>query len=180
MPPRLKRMPNLKETVSCHSRNDLPPTTDNSWSCKSRKDNEVSHSMKNLAFHSWLGYSHCWLTISLTYRHFSLKGWENALFELGSERVTQFRQSKCLPGWTNIWLPQGCNECEPFHSWEWSMSKFPSSPTRNITSHSKESLAFHSLLRWKMIVIQILATSLIHFLSNRLGESTFWAQEWKG
>ena len=42
--------------------------------------------------------------------------------------------------------------------------KFPLQPTRNITSHSKESLAFHSLLRWKMIVIQILATSLMHFL----------------
>ena len=68
----------------------------------------------------------------------------------------------------------------PFHSWEWSMSNFPSSPTRNITSHSKENLAYYSLLRWKMIVIQILTTSLIHFLSNRLGECTFWAQEWQG
>ena len=52
---------------------------------------------------------------------------------------------------------------KPFHSWEWSMSNFPSSPTRNIASHSKESLAFHSFLRWKMIIIQILATSLMHF-----------------
>ena len=31
----------------------------------------------------------------------------------------------------------------------WSMSNFPSSPTRNITSHSMENLAFHSLLRLK-------------------------------
>ena len=53
------------------------------------------------------------------------------------------------------------------------MSNFPCSPTRNITSHSKENLAFHSLLRWKKITIQILATSLMHFLFKRLGECTF-------
>ena len=67
-----------------------------------------------------------------------------------------------------------------FHSREWSMSNFSCSLTRNITSHSKENLAFHSLLRWKMIIIQILATSLIQSLFERLGEYTFWAQEWKG
>ena len=69
---------------------------------------------------------------------------------------------------------------KPFHSWEWSMSKFPCSLTRNMTLHSKENLAFHSLLRWKMILIQILTTLLMHFLFRRLGECTFWAQEWKG
>ena len=68
----------------------------------------------------------------------------------------------------------------PFHSWEWSMSKFPCSLTRNMTSHSMENLAFHSLLRLKVIVLQILATSLIQLLFERLGEYTFWAQEWKG
>ena len=30
-----------------------------------------------------------------------------------------------------------------------------------MTSHSMENLAFHSLLRWKVIILQILATSLI-------------------
>ena len=60
------------------------------------------------------------------------------------------------------------------------MSKFPCSLTRNITSHSMENLAFHSLLRWKVIILQILATSLIQSLFERLGEYTFWAQEWKG
>ena len=54
------------------------------------------------------------------------------------------------------------------------MSKLPCSPTRNMTSHSKENLVFHSLPRWKMIIIQILATSLMHFLFKRLGECTFW------
>ena len=60
------------------------------------------------------------------------------------------------------------------------MSKFPCSLTRNITSHSKENLTFHSLLRWKVIILQILATSLIQSLFERLGEDNFWAQEWKG
>ena len=45
--------------------------------------------------------------------------------------------------------------------------KFSCSLTRNITSHSMENLAFHSLLRWKMIIIQILATPLMHFLFKR-------------
>ena len=54
------------------------------------------------------------------------------------------------------------------------MSKFPCSLTRNMTSHSMENLTFHSLLRWKMIIIQILATPLMHFLFKRLGECTFW------
>ena len=51
----------------------------------------------------------------------------------------------------------------PFHCQEWSMSAFPCSLARNITSHSKENLAFHSLLGWKMIILPILTTSFIHF-----------------
>ena len=58
--------------------------------------------------------------------------------------------------------------------------KFLLQPHQKYTSHSKENLAFHSLLRWKMIIIQILATPLMHFLFKRLGECTFWAQDWKG
>ena len=57
------------------------------------------------------------------------------------------------------------------------MSKFPCSLTRNMTSHSMENLTFHSLLRWKVIILQILATSLIQSLFERLGGYTFWAQE---
>ena len=41
--------------------------------------------------------------------------------------------------------------------------KIPASLTRNMTSQSMENLAFHSLLTWKMIILPILATSLIHF-----------------
>ena len=43
-----------------------------------------------------------------------------------------------------------------------SISKFPCSLTRNITSHGMENLAFHSLLRWKMIILPIDSTSCIH------------------
>ena len=68
----------------------------------------------------------------------------------------------------------------PFHSQEWSISNFSCSLTRNITSHSMENLAFHSLLRWKMIILPILTPSLIHFSLGRLGECNFWTREWKG
>ena len=76
----------------------------------------------------------------------------------------------------NVFLHLAVNPFTP----EWSMSKFPCSLTRNMTSHSMENLTFHSLLRWKVVIIQILATSLIQSLLERLGEYTFLAQEWKG
>ena len=44
-----------------------------------------------------------------------------------------------------------------FHSHKWSISNFPCSLTRNITSHSIKNLAFHRLLRWKMIILLILS-----------------------
>ena len=50
------------------------------------------------------------------------------------------------------------------------VSNFPCNLTRNITSHSKENLAFHSLLRWKMIILPILTT---HFTYTFLFER-FW------
>ena len=109
-----------------------------------------------------------WLFIAysderLLYHQFSLphciheSRWnvENVLFELGSGSVNPF-------------TPES-DQCQ----------KFPSSPTRNITSHSMENLTLDSLLRWKVIILQILATSLIQSLFERLGEYTFWAQEWK-
>ena len=62
---------------------------------------------------------------------------------------------------------------------EWSISNFPCSPTRNIPSCSMENLAFHSLLRWKMIILPILTTSLIHF-PLKVGRMYFWDLEVKG
>ena len=53
------------------------------------------------------------------------------------------------------------------YSQEWSISNFPScSLTRNITPHSMRNLAFHSSLRWKMIILPILTISLINFCLN--------------
>ena len=56
--------------------------------------------------------------------------------------------------------------------------KFFCSLSRNISSHSIENLAFHSLLRWNMTVLPILTTSLIHFSRWFVGKCTFWALEW--
>ena len=54
------------------------------------------------------------------------------------------------------------------------MSIFPCILTINITSHSKNGTwLFIALLRWNMIILPILATSLIHILFKRLGECTF-------
>ena len=55
--------------------------------------------------------------------------------------------------------------------------KIPLQPHKK---YDMENLTYHSLLRWKVIILQILATSLIQSLFERLGEYTFWAQEWKG
>ena len=48
----------------------------------------------------------------------------------------------------------------------WSISNFRCSLARNITSHSTKNLAFHTLLRWKMVILAILTTSLIHLSSK--------------
>ena len=61
----------------------------------------------------------------------------------------------------------------PFHSQEWSISDFPCCLTRNITSHSMKNLAFQSLLRWKMIILLILTTSLIHLSGLKVGRMYF-------
>ena len=50
--------------------------------------------------------------------------------------------------------------------------------TRDI-SYSMENLVFDSLLRWKLIELLILTTSLNHFLLEWLGEFVSWAWEWK-
>ena len=60
----------------------------------------------------------------------------------------------------------------PFQYQEWSISKFPCSLTRNITSHTMlDNLAFHSLLR-RILYHQL--SSTYTFLCKRLGECTFW------
>ena len=58
--------------------------------------------------------------------------------------------------------------------------KFSCSRTRNVTSHSMENLAFHSLLRWKMIIIPNSHYVTYTFLFKRLGECTFYNSGVKG
>ena len=53
------------------------------------------------------------------------------------------------------------------------MSNFPCSIPRNIASHSMKNMAFHSLLRWKMILLPILTTSLMHFYLQGLENVLF-------
>ena len=43
------------------------------------------------------------------------------------------------------------------------ISNFSWSLPRYITSYSMKNLAFHRLLKWKMIILPILTTSLMHF-----------------
>ena len=62
----------------------------------------------------------------------------------------------------------------PFSSQEWSISNFPCSLTRDITSHHTVwGIWLHSLLRWKMIILPILTTSLIHISLKAVGRMYF-------
>ena len=60
------------------------------------------------------------------------------------------------------------------------MSNFSCSLTRNITSYSMENLAFHSLLRWKMITLPILMHYLTHKFFFKRENITYLSWEWKG
>ena len=52
-----------------------------------------------------------------------------------------------------------------FHSPEWSISNFPYSLTRSITSRSMKNLAFHHFLRWKIVILLIILTTLSLYVS---------------
>ena len=95
----------------------------------------------------FIAYSHRWniimLPILTTPLHiFYLRGYV-VLFELGSVKVNPFTPKSDQ------------SQIHPLGSL-----------TRNITSHSMKNLAFHSLLRWNMIILPILTTSL-HIFSLR-------------
>ena len=62
----------------------------------------------------------------------------------------------------------------PFHSQEWSISNSPVASPEVL--HMK-NLGFHSLLRWKTIMLPIRTASLIHLWLGEL--CTFWTWEWK-
>ena len=81
-------------------------------------------------------------------------------YEYSQWRITMIR-SPPADMYRRMWQP-----LQPFHSQEWSISNFPCSLTRNITSHSMKNLAFHSLLRWKMIMLPILPFSHVFDLGS--------------
>ena len=60
---------------------------------------------------------------------------------------TRFGKRGILIRWIDRKINQWVDH-KPFHSQEWSISNFPCSLTRNITSHRMKNFAFHSLLRW--------------------------------
>ena len=68
---------------------------------------------------------------------------------------------------TKFWLCNINNNFDKLNKFnpppqEWPISNFPWSLTRNIRSHSIKNLAFHSIFRWKLIILQILTTPLIY------------------
>ena len=86
----------------------------------------------------WLYYK---FSLHHSYNRF-LKGWGNTLFELRSERVNPF-----TPKSDQVQIS-------------------PVASPSKITSHSKENVAFHSLLRWKTIILPILTTSRTFLLKR--------------
>ena len=80
-----------------------------------------------------------------------------------------------------------CISSEPFHFLRGINFKFLQPNQPNITSHCMENLTFHSLLRWKMIILPILTTLLVHFflkgwenvLWNLLSSKSTFSQPFK-
>ena len=93
--------------------------------------------------------------------------WDWAQLLLGQETV---RGGFCLQK-----LHQKCTQ--GFHPFTPKGDQFQIS----LQPHEKYDITvwttFHSLLRWKMIILPILTTSLIHFSLGRLGECSFWTWE---
>ena len=78
--------------------------------------------------------------------------------------VTQSPDIKCYspPGGKKQRTMNVLSKHQPFRYQECPISNFLCSLTRNMTSHSMENFAFHSLLRWEMIMLPIRTTSLIN------------------
>ena len=66
-----------------------------------------------------------------------------------------------------------------FHSQEWSKSIFSCCVNKSITKHSMKNLAFHTLFRWRMIVLPILYSlhHLVYISLKRLGRMYFLRRE---
>ena len=123
--------------------------------------NIASHSMENLAFHSLLRWKMIML-LQLSLIRFSLEGWPGRMYSFWTWekiRVLHSAQKTLLTSYQSL---QSLYTKLPLHSQEWSISNFLCSLTRNFTSHSMENLAFHSLLRWKMITLPVLASERVN------------------
>ena len=82
---------------------------------------------------------------------------------------------------SNSWEPDRNGWSLNVRLFVWSISDFPCSLTRNITSHSMKNLAFHSLLRWKMIILPVLTILILHLSLKGWENVLFWTWElWKG
>ena len=74
----------------------------------------TSHGIENLAFHSLLRWKMTLPILTTSPTHFSLKGWENVLFERGSERANSgflpapMRQMMQLKRSAGLILDAGC------------------------------------------------------------------------
>ena len=101
----------------------------------------TSHSKENLAFYRLLRWKTVILPILTTspYKHFSFKGWANVHFERGNKRV-------------NTFTPKG--------------DQIQISPVASpvILHHTVwRTWLFIAYSDWKMILVPVLTTSLIHF-----------------
>ena len=113
----------------------------------------------------WQGHLHCQL--QSTWAMDAPKTKDSHHWETGIAHCTAWQTSL-----GNLHSSFTC--LNPFTPSRMTMSNFHCGLTRNITPHSMEKVAFHSLLRWEMIILPILTTSLIHFSLGKLGECTFW------
>ena len=71
-------------------------------------------------------------------------------------------------------LPHLPRSSSSFHSQKWSILNFPCSLTSNITSHSMENMAFHSLLGWKMIIPYQFSLPYLYTAPYKVGRTYFW------
>ena len=136
---------------------------------QSRKSGGLSSRLKGLNDHITVILTMQWFQPkTLHYRgHTSSDFWLTTLRGHPRPRYsTEFRtgESGRMSPWKNA----------QFHSQEGSISNSPCSFTRNITPHSMKNLAFHSLLRWRMIYTTNSHPLTYTCILKRLGECTFW------
>ena len=105
-------------------------------------------------------------------------GWVNVTDRGSAEGVRALlrKLDMCVDDGKRLFL--GLN---PFTPNSDQFQNFSYSLTSKITSHSMENLAFHSLLRWKMIIMyQFSLPAHLYIALYKVGRINFWTWEWKG